>query len=389
MTAIEILRSSRLIDVRFIEAQSRITNKYGIYWTMIGNQLIGVNDFRPRLGTFETPWGAPSLKEFAPPPFVEIKESLKDLLDQRALELLSIARTKNKKIAILWSGGIDSTAVLSSFIKNISPQEFSERIMVILSSSSIMENFNFYAKFISKKVKCMDYHNLDVTSEFLQQYILIHGDPADCLYGPSVPAYQQLLDSGQHHDSYKNHLDSMAAIVQPSTESRYHIEGFGKWWVNKVTENLEEVKPPGVESVSDWWWWHYYNFKWEFSCQRPFFFARKDFSRPIDQDLLDEFISCTYYNTPRFQNWSYSNLKRLVGRDRLSHKMDAKNYIFDLDQNKQYFESKIKVPSAPGNILWRMHTWLPVAFDKNWVGHYVWEDGLAETCFQLLQDYKG
>jgi hypothetical protein len=385
-----LLKESVMIDARFINGiRARSSkNPMGVMWRMSINVLIGVTDLRPRIGNFATPWSAHSNPLYKMPEFRYITDSLKDLLDRRALEIMSTAKKENKRIMILWSGGIDSTTVLSSFIKNCSTQDL-ELITVVMNTASMIENFEFYRKFISGKISCFHYSKFDVTDELLDSYILLHGDPADCLYGPSIPAYRPLMEEGKHLENYRHHLDRMAEIIQPSPDSYHYVEGMGKWWVDKVTANLEEVSPANIETVADWWWWTYYNFKWEFSCQRPFYFSRRDFKNSISDENLKFFADNVYYGTDQFQNWSYSNLKNLIGRDRSTHKIEAKNYIFELDKNQSYYDNKTKMAGAPGNQDLRLTSYLPLCYDKNWVGYYYWEHDLDNESASLLEDFKG
>jgi len=377
-----------MADVRYINLNRRRRNIHGLRWKGTVNHIIGAHDLRARQGTFVTPWGAPSNPLYAAPEFRENTSSLSDLLDQRALEILAISKLQGKKVMALWSGGIDSTTVLVSLIKNWPKQDL-ENLVIVMNTNSIIENIEFYQKFISNKIACMNYTKLDMNNDVLSKNIIIHGDPADCIYGPSTPAYRPLIDSGQHLEPYEKHLDRMAEIIQPSEGASHYIEGFGKWWVEKVTANLKEVNPANVTTVSDWWWWTYYNFKWEFSCQRPFTFSRNDFKIGISKENQKDFANTTFYNTPEFQNWSYTNLKNLVGKDLSTHKIKARRYIYEFDKNELYFKNKTKMSGAPGNSVMRGTSDLPICYDENWTGYYRWEGSLDEESFYLLETYKG
>lgn len=385
---ITTLKHTSMVDVRYINIDRRRRNNFGKCWRGTINHIVGAHDLRARLGKFTTPWEAPSNPMYAAPMFRSNTDKLSDLLDQRALEILEISKTQNKKVMVLWSGGIDSTTVLASLIKNW-PQQDLENLIVVMNSNSILENIEFYQKFISNKLLCLHYPKLDITDDTFSKNIIIHGDPADCLYGPSTVAYRALIESGQHHEPYEKHLNRMAELIQPTVSSPHYVEDFGKWWVNKVTINLREVNPENITTVADWWWWTYFNFKWEFSCQRPLTFNRKDFKKGISTENLQNFANTTFYNTPEFQNWSYTNLKNLVGRDLTTHKIEARQYIRELDKNEMYFKNKTKIPGAPANNVARGTSDLPLCYDKNWVGYYLWEENLDEQSFYLLETYKG
>jgi hypothetical protein len=163
--------------------------------------------------------------------------------------------------------------------------------------------------------------------------------------------------------------------------------------VDKISENILDVAPPGVETIADWWWWHYYNFKWEFSMSRPMLRRRANGTELADLDEVNvqSFVQYTFYNTDKFQQWSYSNLKNLVGNSLSNHKKAARDYIFELDRDELYYNTKIKKASAPfvDNSKSR-HIRRPFIWDKNWRGYYnLMHRDLFVECVDRLENYKG
>ena len=365
---------------------SPTSNIYGRYWESISKVIFGFDDARARSGTFTTPWDAPSSRLFVPPTLIYIPDTLSDLLDQRAIELNNTAKESNKRIIILWSGGIDSTSVVSAFIKNLAPQDL-KNILICCTASSIMENIYFYQKYIVPNFACIHYTTLDITNEFLSSNMVLHGDPGDCLYGPSLLMYEQLLSDKLHLKPWKDNLYSIATNIDHKAKQIHGIpDGFAQWYADKITNNLLEVQPLGVDTVSDWWWWHYYNFKWEFSIWRPLFKMRKNVQQPLNKNSIESYVTNTFMNTDKFQLWSYSNLKTHVGTSKQDHKKQAKQYIFELDHNAHYFDFKIKVNSSPDYWLNKIR---PVYYDQDWGAHYLNEPGVAETATELLENFKG
>ena len=389
MNHLEGIKSSRHVCTHTMRHWD-IANVYGTYQRAITMGVFGCHEVRPRQGSLSAPWDVTSGKLFTPPNLVEIPDRLSDLLDQRAIEINDIANQQGKRIAIMWSGGIDSTAVLSSFIKNLSSQDL-EKITIVLTLASIKENVNFYREYISNKHPCISFFDLDVTDEFLDKYILLHGDPGDCIFGPSVGMYASLLATNNHLDPWKDNIkflgDSIETYFCSARQQWYNdITGFGPWYAKQVSNNLLEVQPPGIDSIADWWWWNYFNLKWEFSIWRPFFKTRKNHQLPISIANIESYVKTSYFNTDKFQLWSYSNRKTHIGNTRLHHKMEAKKYIMELDNNPNYFNNKTKVDSAPSNYLLID---LPIYYDENWVGHYVNEPGLEDTVIELLENFAG
>ena len=70
----------------------------------------------------------------------------------RAKELLARAERLDVSLYSFWSGGIDSTCVLVSLLKNASASQ-KERIVVLMSEESISENPNFYRDHVHGKLR--------------------------------------------------------------------------------------------------------------------------------------------------------------------------------------------------------------------------------------------
>ena len=376
-------KNSRMVNMRFLEIS--ISNRYGKYWNFIRDHIYGIDDLRARSGSFTTPWAAHIDTLFTPPPLVYIPDRLSDLLDNRAIELNNIAKESNKKLILMWSGGIDSTSVVSAFIKNLSKQDL-KNILICLSSDSILENTNFYLSHISPNFEYISYYDIEVSDAFLADNILVHGDPGDCIYGPSLAMYKNLISDGRHLQPWRNNLPNIINEINAVNLNTNIPDGFANWYVDKITTNLLEVGPEGVDSVSDWWWWHYFNFKWEFSVSRPFFNMRSNLKSSINHDNFLFYVGNTFFNTPKFQQWSYSNLKTHVGNTMQDHKIQAKKYIFELDNNEEYFCTKTKTASKPAKRSSRIK---PVFYDNNWVAHDMDEPGVWDTMIELLENYQG
>ena len=349
-----------------------LKNPHGLHWAAIGRYVLGLADVRPRLGTFTNPWGAVSNSLFAAPPVRAVSDSLGDLLNQRACELLLGTR----RIAIMWSGGIDSTCVLAALIKN---SKSLDQLVVYCSRASIEENTYFYKNHILNQIETRDTSTLDVTDDFIKTHVLLHGDPADCLYGPSMPMYRNLLPDSQHLLPWRSHRNLIidGIVVNGATPE------FARWYTDKISDNIEQVSTYNINTIADWWWWHYFNLKWEFSILRPFYGSRSARRPTFSQESLQSFANTTFYNTEYFQNWSYSNLDRLC-RDPARHKIEAKQYIFELDQNDFYLNNKRKTESLASNPL----NW-PVYLDQDLKPYYSTDPGVKEAMIELLEQYKG
>lgn len=103
-----------------------------------------------RTNTLRTPV---VIKNVCPiPVFSPMKRPFEELCNERARELLMRADALGSSIYVLWSGGIDSTLVLVSLLKNASTAQ-KKNIVVLLSEESIGENPRFYQEHIRGKLR--------------------------------------------------------------------------------------------------------------------------------------------------------------------------------------------------------------------------------------------
>jgi hypothetical protein len=323
---------------------------------------------------------------YAPPKLEFINDKLSDLLDERAHEIYHLAKKQNKKITVMWSGGIDSTLVLTALLKNIPYNEQPDLLSVTLNTTSILENTQFFLKFISKRLKITSSTAFVMSPEILKKNIILHGDPADCLFGPSTPKYKEFIAEGIHKEPWKKHQQRMIQSLEP-TKSTYgwELPGLANWFITEVSNNIKEVGVDDyVSTVSDWWWWTYFNFKWACSCVRPFFNYREEPYAPISYSLQKDYAETTFFNTPKFNLWTYSNLKTLIPDNLINHKREAKQYIFEFDHNKDYFEYKPKLGTVAPSLLRKLHS--PMFFDSEWRPVSFWYANARNTV-SLMNQY--
>jgi hypothetical protein len=363
-------------------------------WINARSFIPGLSDMRARTGPFTTPWNATS-HFLIPMPDLSMSEprSLTELMDQRGQDIYINSKKINKKIMVMWSGGIDSTAVLVSMLKSIPPEEYRDRLVVCLSSDSILENFKFYKNIISNRIPIIHKTIVDVNQQFLEKYLLLTGELGDAVFGPAVGKYTHLVKEEKHLLPYKNNLQLLYSTLILFDE--VHPECTGKWLVNKINENLEEVNPIQIVSVADWWWWVYVNFKWVNNIFVPFHSSdlRKNHRESISPMLTREFLDNTFFHTDYFHRWSYNNLHNfLPDKTITSHKKEIKQYIFDFDKNMEFLINKKKQVSIGFDLvdgMQRNKFTKPLYWDKNWIG-YSWNDqDLDVNIEKMLHNYKG
>lgn len=350
-------------------------------WIRVPWLVFGASDLRTRIGSFNTPWHSPVHPKLLMHTLVKTDDCLSDLLDQRALEIYNHAHKSDKRIVIMWSGGIDSTVVVSSFIKNLTVDQ-RKVILIAMDTHSLLENLSFYSQHISGKLETCTLSDVKLGNEFFKHNILLNGDPADAIFGPSVAVYKSLIPSGQHLKPFTEQMDTLKNLFRNPKSPQ-----FADWYVDSISENILAYAPKDINSVVGWFWWTYLNFKWDSSVFRPFVYMRDNFKEKIDPQYVDEYIDNLFYNSEKMQNWSYTNLSSLVPTNLVDHKREAKEYIFELTHDASYMR-KPKIPSVSVLNNMSKHTHDVMYFDQDLVGHYNNDPGVVEAFGQLLHEYR-
>lgn len=368
----------------------KLLPKEAQYYLYIPKILIGTRDFRARIGTFTDPFGSIVSPLYAAPPLKFTNDSLADIVDKRAIELINNAKSTGRKISVMWSGGIDSTLVLTAILKNISEAD-QELLTVYLTMHSISDNQDFYFKFLSlnKKISIKDASSLRVDNTFLDQNLLLHGDPGDGLFGPSSSMYKFFSDNQTHLEPWRKHRKTLAQLFEPALEKDMFVQpGIGEWFCNIVCRTLEESGyADHVSSIVDWIWWTYFNFKWQGICTYPLHNSITGYHHQgITEENNKFYADNIFLATPQFQNWSYSNLKELIGLDAFkTHKLKAREYIYEFDKNFLYFSRKRKTSTPPPNL--KLSKSNLIGHDINWKPMYL-DDIEHRVTIGILQKYK-
>jgi hypothetical protein len=249
----------------------------------------------------------------------------------RAQEIWTKSSVSGLPIIIFWSGGIDSTRVLVSFLENFPLSECRARIKVAMNPSSIAENPEFYHAHVLPNFELVSSDSMPWA--FDGTHIVVTGEFNDQLFGSDM--LQKFL------------------LEQPEQFSAK----FNKWFIVKhINQNLQDPKSAdllvrtveaaanhhGVElqKNADWYWWFNFCFKWQTVQFRMFTIAS-----PSKQAALPNAITDTtyhFYGTPEFQLWSMNNLQTREITHWHQYKTVVKTGIMNFDGNQEYFDTKPK-----------------------------------------------
>lgn len=264
-----------------------------------------------------------------------------DCYRHRISQLVTCQDRLDKPMILTYSGGLDSTAILCAFIKELGIKEASRRVIVMLDSASIYESPDFYLRWIAP-------HFDMVPTSSLDQYwpptaILIDGEPNGL-----IVQSEYVLRIGQKLGAeileqkfcYQT-LDKLFQVLSRSNYEPTHIDVFSHM-INQTALRVGVT----IDCVMDMIWWLNLNFRWMYYAYmhiRRFRIYRSDIR--IDQQFINDHF-WMFYGSTEWQSWSHAHRLDQISYAR-SHgvKPPTRQYIYQVTGDQTYLALKRKVHS--------------------------------------------
>jgi hypothetical protein len=234
-------------------------------------------------------------------------------------------------IHLLYSGGIDSSLILTSFIKQLGLANTEKRIRIIMSVDSIEENPWMWEKIIRRsdlKIIPGESH----ATNWSTNRILVGGEFNDQLMGSDV--YKDLVRWKGNEildKKWNENLFYEYHLYKGLTDA--HARHWAVLFSNHIASCTLEIS-----TVADAWWWINFSCKWSAVYFRLLMHVYNN--EIINQEYLDQYY-CQFYGSPDFQKWSMTNRTHKHKGTWLSYKWHAKQLVCDFLQDNS-FMSKVK-----------------------------------------------
>lgn len=260
---------------------------------------------------------------------------------RRAQELFQLQDSQGSVIKLLYSGGIDSSMVLSSFIHAFGIDECAKRIEIIMSHEGIYENPWMWSKIIRPHFTISNSESFE--NVWQPNSIVVGGEGNDQLMG--VEHYKHLISwGGTDVMSRPISNDHIAAYLKPKLLSDANTE----CWMN-VLNTMRAAAPCKVETVSDYWWWFNFNCKWSTVYWRMLAYSQS--GTLLTKDYLTTHYQ-QFFNTPYFQQWGMKDREhkhrgdytgfKFHTRELVAKIIDSPEYLFKSKRGSLYDITKIK-----------------------------------------------
>lgn len=261
------------------------------------------------------------------------EKSFSEICAERAEFICQKSSTENRKIQILWSGGIDSTLALVSIFKKLEKRDDLNRLEILLSKDSIAEYPTFFRDVIEKKLKFILFE--PPIYDFLDaEKIIVTGEHGDQVFGSDKA--QHFVITNQAFRPFEEMLPLVIARKLGSTKS---VDSIISYLIPQI-----EKSPVKIETLFDFLWWMNFSLKWQHVSLRMFY-AKEDENFSLDENFLH------FFSAKDFQNWSISNHDLKIKKTWKSYKFVAKECIFDFHKDKNYLLNKEKEQSLKDAII--------------------------------------
>lgn len=320
------------------------------------SKRINPGRFVTRNGAWSLPWKQELMPKYAMPIYdPHFTKSFEQVTNERALAIKERIMF-GEKFAVMYSGGIDSTVVMSALIKNLTEEEL-RSVIVCASINTMLENPTFYEKFIHGKFEIIDSKTIKYDDLIEKNLTPITADEGDCIFGTMFGLnmynnYEALIkefsatskanlrkikfDVSNPEVHYSNYKDLIIKHFGITTDPN-----FGENFYNKVVKNVETASVP-IHSLHDFFWWLIFNIKYLNCAVRGalYFNDRVEWKTAMDRVV-------NWFNHEDYQLWSMvnNNNGQKIRQTQASYKHAAREYIYDLDKNEWYKFFKIKLES--------------------------------------------
>ena len=309
----------------FEDNQYGLKTFFNIFKTFAANM-----SFHDRSNIITTPFNVKTIPEFELPTLTPSLD-FEEVCDNRAIELLDRAIKTNRKLLVMYSGGIDSTLILVSLLKNASHKDLKRYVHVLMSDESISENKKFYNDYVSR------YFNISNSYMFNHfmcstEYIFITGEGNDQLFGSQVLINNVLL-FGQTPWEVPVSRELIVKYFRNATDTDDEAEQ-----LFDILNSVCLAAPIPIDTMYKWFWWINFTCKWQSVFLRSASFVKKQNEQNLK--LFDNYEM--FFSPQEFQLWSMNNSNLLIGDSYKQYKKVCKDIIYNFNKDENYRDNKLK-----------------------------------------------
>lgn len=249
---------------------------------------------------------------------------------KQAEKIYNDAESKNLPIYIFWSGGIDSSMVLVSFIEFKGLDYARKRIKIVLTPESIIENPYMYYDFILPYFDIISGEHID--SIMSKDKIIVTGELNDQLIGSDVM---------RDFISFKGTTDTFTSWKESEIERYFYQhkkmpEHHASIWANILSTCVRSAQCP-VYDYWDFFWYITFSCKWMYVKHRLLVYADP---KSVEYESYQEFdfYQRAFYDSVEFQQWSMNNPDKKHQNSWDSHKWFPRKLVSEFLKRPEYLK---------------------------------------------------
>jgi hypothetical protein len=221
---------------------------------------------------------------------------------------------------VFWSGGIDSTVIVSAILKNTTAAD-RENISIVCNRASIYELPRFFYNHVEPNFKLIQ--SPVQRYDLFKQYHVITGEFGDQLYGGGG-LWEMMHQSPAHlANDIRQDPDALLDFMTRKIDREFAV-----WYYERMIENINSVNIP-VETCHDFWWWQFFNYS------HPSIYLDNISDHNFDKSTMSNHNYPDWYATDDYQQWSMNNNKYGVKYNLqwVDCKLPSKKYIYEFDHD--------------------------------------------------------
>lgn len=262
-----------------------------------------------------------------PEPNPQFNLSFKDCALARAEEIYNKHLEFNVPIRVGWSGGIDSSAALMSFIELLGMNKAKQVLEITTTNQCIVENPWVWEKVIRKENFKVN-NAMRFTESWNGAEITVNGEGGDQVHGTDI--YRALVKLyGQDALTIKwtpeliiNHVTKLTSGFLNNTEAEFLANIF----INKVKQSELEIT-----TLADFWWWMNFTCKWASTFYRILLKS----PHPLTKSYVDNYYF-PFYGSEKFQLWSMYKRDEKHKGNWETYKWKAKEFVVEVSRCPEY-----------------------------------------------------
>ena len=252
------------------------------------------------------------------------KLTLDECCEKRTNEIIDLARKLDKDIYVSWSGGVDSTCIVSSFMMNDRLDR--KRFHILYSKDSINEYSFFYEILKKNKINLVLLNKLS-PKEFdyiPKDNIVINGSCGDKLYVNDIDyPYRRKIYNFLKNPRKETYISDIIYNI-----CKYFEYTNIDYYISKIEKYINTLDIQ-ISSFHELMWLLHYAFWWN----------RTSLFRSMFSEYPE--LRIAYYDTTYFSAYGYQRYINKADYNRY-YKPDMKKIIFQLTKDEEYFLHKGK-----------------------------------------------